>query len=74
MQNPFQGQERLFEEQRKIQEVVSMPVPEHTLAYMREHPAFKTYMYPNRYFDNQKNHAAFSDTEFLNGKVVYNVM
>ncbi len=74
MQNPFQGKERLFEEQRKIQEVVSMPVPNHILAYMREHPAFKTYMYPNHYFDNQKNHVAFSDTEFLNGKIVYNVM
>ena len=31
MHNPFKGQERLFEEERKIQAVVSMPVPKHLL-------------------------------------------
>lgn len=70
MRNLFQGQERLFEEQRKIQEVISSPVPDHILNYMREHPAFKQYMYTENYFKNQKNHVAFTDTEYLNGKII----
>ncbi len=73
MQNPFKGQERLLEEERKIQAVISMPVPKHMLEYMREHPAFKTYMYNEHYFKNQKNHAVFSDTEYLHGKIVYGI-
>ena len=74
MQNPLQGQERLIQEERKIQEVVSMPVPEYMLEYMREHPAFKQYMYTENYFLGQKNHNAFVDTEHLNGKIIYKVM
>jgi len=73
MERPFQGQERLFEEQRKIQEVVSATVPAYMLEYAREHPAFKDYNYPDYYFDNQKNHTAFSNTEFLNGQIIYDL-
>lgn len=71
MQNPFEGQERLFEEERKAREVISAPIPAYMMDYMREHPAFKKHPYPDYILDFQKNHPAFRDTETLNGKIIY---
>jgi len=71
MQKPFQSHDRLREEEQKIQEAISAIIPLYMLDYMREHPAFKEYMYTNNYFNSQKNHDAFVDTEYLNGKILY---
>ncbi len=69
----FAGQERLFEEQRIIQQAVSEPVPEYMLEYMRDHPAFRADKFPRRIFDYQRNHPAFEDTEYLFGQIIYEV-
>ena len=74
MQNPFSGQERLFEEERKVREVIGAPVPQYMLDYMRDHPAFRCEAMPSYILDYQRHHPAFNDTESRNGKIVYNIM
>lgn len=71
MKKLFSGQERLLEEEKKIQQAISEIVPPYMMDYMREHPAFKQYMFTTNYFNNQRNHTAFQDAEFLNGKILY---
>jgi|GEM_PF-3918484 len=71
MNDPFQGQERCLEEERKVQAVVSEPVPSYQLEYFREHPSLKEYMFQDHYFEYHRNHPIFQNTEYLNGKIVY---
>ena len=71
MKKIFDGQERLLAEEKKIQQAISEIVPPYMLDYMREHPAFKQYMFTSNYFNGQRNHNAFEDAEYLNGKILY---
>jgi hypothetical protein len=73
MKKLFSGQERLLEEEKKIQQAISEIVPPYIMDYMREHPAFKQYMFNPEYFKHQKSHPIFENTELLRGKIIYNL-
>lgn len=74
MENPFSGQERCLEEERKAQAVVSQPVPAYMLEYYREHPVLKEYPFQEQYFDYTRNHPALAGTQYLNGQISYDLV
>lgn len=63
--------DRLFEEQNKVRQVVSMPVSEYELNHMLNHPAFKKENFPEYLFEYHRNYPPFKGTSEKNGKIVY---
>lgn len=62
--------DRLTEEQQKIRDVVSAPVSEYELDYMKNHPAFRGEQYPPYLMEHLSTHSAFKDAEFKMGKII----
>ena len=70
MERPHSEPDRLLEEQQKIRDVVSAPVSQYELDYVKNHPALRGEDYPPYLMEHLSTHSAFKDAEFKMGKII----
>lgn len=69
----FKGQDRLFEEQKKIKAVVADQISRRELEYMLNHPLFKNKEFPQYVMEFQRDHPAFRGCPEHFGKIQYKI-